>query len=77
MKYVCVCVRARAHARVFWTLLMWLRVYVSGRSRGRRVGRESESEIFTYFIFIVILKVPSWAHVSKENVHFYALYTDE
>ena len=24
-----------------------------------------------------ILNVPSWAHVSKENFHFYALYIDE
>ena len=30
-----------------------------------------------YFIFIVILNVPSLAHVSKENVHFFALYIDE
>ena len=30
-----------------------------------------------YFIFIVILNVPSRARVAKENVHFYALYIDE
>ena len=30
-----------------------------------------------YFIFVVILNIPSRAHVSKENVHFYALYIDE
>ena len=30
-----------------------------------------------YFIFIVILNVPSWAHVSKEIFHFYALYIDD
>ena len=55
-------------ARVFWTLLMCLRVHASGRSRGRRVGRECESEIFTYlFCIIVILNVPSWAHVSKDK----------
>ena len=34
------------------TLLMCLRVYVSGRSRGRRMGRECESEIFTYLFYI-------------------------
>ena len=55
---------------------MCLRVYVSGRSRGRRVGRECESESFM-FIFIVILNVPSSAHVLKENFHFYALHIDE
>ena len=30
-----------------------------------------------YFIFMVILNLPSSAHVSKENVHFCALYIDE
>ena len=30
-----------------------------------------------YFIFIVILNEPSWAHVSKEIFNFYALYIDE
>ena len=30
-----------------------------------------------YLIFIAILNVPSWAHVSKEIFHFYALYIDE
>ena len=30
-----------------------------------------------YFIFIVILNIPSRAHVSKEHFHFYALYIDE
>ena len=30
-----------------------------------------------YFIFMVILNVPSSAHVSKENVHFCALYIDK
>ena len=30
-----------------------------------------------YFTFIVILNVPSRAHVSKEKFHFYALYIDE
>ena len=29
-----------------------------------------------YFI-LIILNVPSWVHVSKENFHFYALYIDE
>ena len=33
--------------------------------------------LHVYFTFIVILNVPSWAHVSKENIHFYALYIDE
>ena len=56
MKCVCVCACmcacARLDARMFWTLLMCLRVYVSGRSRVRRVGRECESEIFTYLFYI-------------------------
>ena len=39
--------------------------------------RECESEIFTYLLYIVILNIPSTAHVSKENLHFYALYIDE
>ena len=58
---------------------MCLQVYVSGRSRGRQVGRECEIlEILRiYFIFIVILNVPSSAHASKENFHFYALFIDE
>ena len=30
-----------------------------------------------YFIFIVILNLPSSAHVSKENFNFYALYIDK
>ena len=30
-----------------------------------------------YFIFIVILNIPSRAHMSKENFHFYALYNDD
>ena len=30
-----------------------------------------------YFMFIVILNVPSWAQVSQDNFHFYALYIDE
>ena len=57
--HVCVCMRecvcTRVGARVFWTLLMCLWVYVSGRSWGRWVGRECESEIFTYLFYIVIL----------------------
>ena len=40
-------------AHMFWTLLMYLQVYVSGRSRGRRVGRECESEIFTYLYLLL------------------------
>ena len=49
-----VCLRARMDACVsqFWTSLMCLRVYVSRRSRGRRVGREYEREIFTYLFYI-------------------------
>ena len=43
----------------------------------RWVGRECESDIFTYLFYIVILNVPSWAHVSKEIFHFHALYIDE
>ena len=42
---------------------------------------ENVSEILEilriYFIFIVILNVPSSAHASKENFHFYALFIDE
>ena len=39
--------------------------------RGRRVGRECESEILRiYFIFIVILNIPS-------RDHFHTLYIDE
>ena len=30
-----------------------------------------------YFIFIVVLNVPSGAHVSKEQFDCYALYVDE
>ena len=29
-----------------------------------------------YFI-LIILNVPSWVHVSKENLNFYALYINE
>ena len=29
------------------------------------------------FIFIVILNIPSRAHMSKENFHFDALYNDD
>ena len=73
----CMCVCAHVDARMFWTLLVCLRVYVSGRSQGRWVGRECEGEIFTCLFYIVILNVPSWAHVLKEKFHFYALYIDE
>ena len=56
MKCVCACMRACVYARMdahmFWTSLMCLRAYVSGRSRGRWAGRECESEIFTYLFDI-------------------------
>ena len=40
-------------ARVLWTSHMCLRVYVSGRSWGRQMGREYESEIFTYLYLLL------------------------
>ena len=73
---VCVCVRARMDACVFWTLLMCLWVYVSGRSQGRKCM----SEIFIYLFHIYCyFKLPSWGlkMCQKENFHFYALYIDE
>ena len=59
-----VCVCARAHARGCMRVLNINHVFAGIMSveevGGRRVGRECESEIFTYyFIFIVILNVPS------------------
>ena len=36
--HMCVCAHVCMDAHVFWTLLMCLRVYVSGRSRSRWVG---------------------------------------
>ena len=45
---------------------------------GQARGGENVRVIYvTYFIFTVILNVPSWAHVSKDFFYFYALYTDE
>ena len=75
--YVCVhaCVRVRMDACMFRTLLMCLRVYLSGRSWGRWVGRECEWDFYVFILYLLsFLNVPSWAHVSKENFHFYALY---
>ena len=47
-----VCVHARMDAHVFWTLLMCLRVYISGRSRGRQVGRECEWDFYTWHMYL-------------------------
>ena len=43
---------------------------------GRRVGRECEWDFYV-FIFIVILSVPSWAHVSKVKFHFHLMMNNK
>ena len=78
---VCVCVCAKQNFRILmFQVMKCVRAFVRACVRACVrvcVERECESEIFTYFIFIVILNIPFRAHVSKENFHFYALYIDK
>ena len=75
--YVCMCAYVCVHA--------WMHVcseHYSTVCRCMSVEEAWEGEwgenvrvrfLRIYFIFIVILNVPSLAHGSKENFHFYAL----
>ena len=67
------CTRVLNITRVFAGVRQWKK---PGQASGERINVRVRF-LRIYFIFIVILNVPSGAHVTKENVHFYALYIDE
>ena len=67
----CGCMHVLNITHVFAGVIQWKK---PGQASGERMWVRF---LGIYFIFIVILNVPSWAHVSKENFHFYALYIDE
>ena len=79
---VCVCTRVCARARGCTCVLNFTHVF-AGVCQWRKPGQASGGEnvrvrcLRICFIFIVILNVPSSAHVSKEHFHLYALYSDE
>ena len=80
---VCVCVHACVHVHAWMHACSEHYSCVCGCMSVEEAGAGEWGEnvrvrfLGIYFIFIVILNVPSWAHVSKENFHFYALYVDK
>ena len=79
---VCVCARTCVCAH------MWMKAYsehyscvcgcmsVEEAGAGER-GYNVKVRFLRIYFILIILNVPSWVHVSKENLNFYALYINE